>query len=137
MYIYIWWYIYIYIFMYIHIYTEVCLGLDPAARWEDRWAKNCIRNYLISFGASYCCLRGDYSCCINTFIICVHYLCLIGRVDVFYVGHVDKNSLYEALLHCNIPSASEVIAVYTEHLTLWCICIYIYTYLYIYIYVYT
>jgi hypothetical protein len=35
---------------------------------------------------------------------CVHYLCLIGRVYVFYVGHVDKSSLYETLFHCNILS---------------------------------
>jgi hypothetical protein len=44
------------------------------------------------------------SCCINAFIFCVHYLCLIGRVYMFYVGHVDKSSLYEALFHCNILS---------------------------------
>jgi hypothetical protein len=48
------------------------------------------------------CLR--LSCCINAFIFCVHYLCLIGRVYVFYVGHVDKNSLHETLFHCNILS---------------------------------
>jgi Ni,Fe-hydrogenase I cytochrome b subunit len=36
---------------------------------------------------------------------CFHFLCslyLIGRVYVFYVGHVDKSSLYETLFHCNI-----------------------------------
>jgi hypothetical protein len=33
---------------------------------------------------------------------CVDYLFLIGRVYVFYVGHVDKSSLYETLHHCNI-----------------------------------
>jgi hypothetical protein len=38
------------------------------------------------------------------FIFCVHYLCLIGRVYVFYVGHLDKSSLYETLFHCNILS---------------------------------
>jgi hypothetical protein len=38
------------------------------------------------------------------FIFCVYYLCLIGRVYVFYVGHVDKSSLYETLFHCNILS---------------------------------
>jgi hypothetical protein len=38
----------------------------------------------------------------NAFIFCVHYLCLIGRVYVFYVGHVDKSCLYETLFHCNI-----------------------------------
>jgi hypothetical protein len=37
-------------------------------------------------------------------IFCVHYLCLIGRVYVFYVGHVDKSSLYETLFKCNILS---------------------------------
>jgi hypothetical protein len=36
------------------------------------------------------------------FIFCVPYLCLIGRVYEFYVGHVDKSSLYETLFHCNI-----------------------------------
>jgi hypothetical protein len=30
------------------------------------------------------------SCCINAFIFSVHYLCLIGWVYVFYVGHVDR-----------------------------------------------
>jgi hypothetical protein len=30
------------------------------------------------------------SCCINAFVFCVHNLCLIRRVYVFYVGHVDK-----------------------------------------------
>jgi hypothetical protein len=34
------------------------------------------------------CLR--LNCCI----------CLIGRVYVFYVGHVDKSSVYETLFHC-------------------------------------
>jgi hypothetical protein len=38
----------------------------------------------------------------DTFTICIHYLWLIGRVYVFYVGHVDKSSLYETLFHCNI-----------------------------------
>jgi hypothetical protein len=44
------------------------------------------------------------SCCINAFIFCVHYLCLIGRVYVSYVGHVDKSSLYETIFYCNILS---------------------------------
>jgi hypothetical protein len=44
------------------------------------------------------------SCSTNAFIFCVHDLCLIGRVYVFYVGHVDKSSLYETLFHCNILS---------------------------------
>jgi hypothetical protein len=35
------------------------------------------------------------------FIFCVHYLCLIGRVYVFYLGYVDKSSLYET---CNTLS---------------------------------
>jgi hypothetical protein len=48
------------------------------------------------------CLR--LSCCIHAFIFCVHYLCLIGRVYVLYVGHVDKSSLYETLFHFNILS---------------------------------
>jgi hypothetical protein len=48
------------------------------------------------------CLR--FICCINAFIFYVHYLCLIGRVYVFYVGHVDKSSLYETLFHCDILS---------------------------------
>jgi hypothetical protein len=39
------------------------------------------------------------SFCINTFIFCVYYLYLIGRVYMFYVGHVDKSSLYETLFH--------------------------------------
>jgi hypothetical protein len=34
----------------------------------------------------------------------VHFLCLTGRVYVFYAGHVDKSSLCEILLHCNILS---------------------------------
>jgi hypothetical protein len=35
---------------------------------------------------------------------CFHCLCLIGRVYLFYVGLVDKSSLYETLFHCNILS---------------------------------
>jgi hypothetical protein len=35
---------------------------------------------------------------------CVHYLCLIGQIYVFYVGYEDKSSLYETLFHCNIPN---------------------------------
>jgi hypothetical protein len=34
------------------------------------------------------CLR--LSCCINALNFCVHYLCLIGWVYMFYVGHVDR-----------------------------------------------
>jgi hypothetical protein len=30
------------------------------------------------------------------------YICLIGRVHVSYVGHIDKSRLYETLFHCNI-----------------------------------
>jgi hypothetical protein len=48
------------------------------------------------------CLR--LSCCINALFFCVHYLYLIGRVYVFYVGYVDKNSLYETLFLCNTLS---------------------------------
>jgi hypothetical protein len=32
--------------------------------------------------------------------VCVHYLCLIGRIYVLYVGHVD----YETLFHVVILS---------------------------------
>jgi hypothetical protein len=42
--------------------------------------------------------------CINAFIFCVHYLCLIEQVYVFYIGHVDSSSLYETLFPCNILS---------------------------------
>jgi hypothetical protein len=48
------------------------------------------------------CLR--LSCCRNAFIFCVYYLCLIGRVYVFYEGNVDKRSLYKTRFHCNILS---------------------------------
>jgi hypothetical protein len=44
------------------------------------------------------------SCCTNAFVFYVHYLCLIGLVYVFYVGHVDKSSLNETLFHRNILS---------------------------------
>jgi dynein heavy chain len=37
-------------------------------------------------------------------IFYVYYLCLIGRVYMFYVGHVDKSSLYETHFHYNILS---------------------------------
>jgi hypothetical protein len=39
--------------------------------------------------------------CINAFIFCVHYLCFIRQVYVFYVR---KSSLYETLFQCNILS---------------------------------
>jgi hypothetical protein len=32
------------------------------------------------------------------------YLCLIGQVYVFYVGYVDKSSLHETFVHCNMLS---------------------------------
>jgi hypothetical protein len=32
----------------------------------------------------------------------VHYLCLIGQVYMFYIGHIDKSSLYETLFHCTV-----------------------------------
>jgi hypothetical protein len=73
-------YIYIYVHMYVyilHVYTNV---------------------YFFSvFLYTYELMKPKYS-------ICVHYLCLIGRVFVFYVGHVDKSSLYETLFYCNILS---------------------------------
>jgi hypothetical protein len=34
----------------------------------------------------------------------MYYICLIVRVYVFHVEHVDKKGLYETLFHCNILS---------------------------------
>jgi hypothetical protein len=41
---------------------------------------------------AYVCIVIDreWNVCMYAFIFCVHYLCLIGRVYVFYVGHVDR-----------------------------------------------
>jgi hypothetical protein len=56
--------------------------------------------------------------------------CLIGWVYVFYVGHVDKSSLYETLFHCkilskhhqsmNILQSNSVILL---SVTVWCIIV--------------
>jgi hypothetical protein len=98
------------------------------------------------------CLR--LSCCINAFIFCVHYLCLIRLVYVFYVGHVDKSSLYETLFHCNTLSKhhhhTETVLllrydIYTEYVGTFGskLTRYIYIYIhismniYVYVYIYT
>jgi hypothetical protein len=50
-----------------------------------------------------------------------HYLCLIGQVYMFYVGHVDKSSLYETLFHCNMLSKHHylhIFAILIYHLIL-------------------
>jgi hypothetical protein len=87
------------------------------------------------------------SCCINAFIFCVHYLCLVGWVYVFYVGHVDKSSLYETLFHCNILSKHhnqqiidflfilEMPFILSYHKYVHIQYIYIYIYLCIYVYI--
>jgi hypothetical protein len=80
------------------------------------------------------------SCCINFFILCVRYLCLIGRVYVFYVGHKDKSSLYETLFHCIILSKHHhhhIFGFFKQfpiYRLLLMIPIYLYVYVYIYIY---
>jgi hypothetical protein len=94
-YIYIYIYIYIHIFIYIYINTSVT---DPASQLQ---------------GAGFnLCLSFEIALCPYLYILliiigqhfCVHYLCLIERVYVFYVGHVVKSSLNETLFHCNILS---------------------------------
>jgi hypothetical protein len=71
--------------------------------WAYVYISSCsLYSHLMYCISDVSCLR--LSCCINDFIFCVHYLCLIGRVYMFYVGHVDKSSLYETLFHCNILS---------------------------------
>jgi hypothetical protein len=40
------------------------------------------------------CLR--LSCSINNLNFCVHYLCLIGWVYVFYVGHIERTDYMES-----------------------------------------
>jgi hypothetical protein len=88
------------------------------------------------------CLRLNF--CINAFIFCVHSLWHIGRVYVFYVGHVDKSSLFETLFHCNILSKHhhhlrlrKLVWRYTECRYIYiCICIYIYAFICMHIYKY-
>jgi hypothetical protein len=41
---------------------------------------------------------------IEATLLKLNYLFLIGRVHVFYVGHVDKSCLYETIFQCNILS---------------------------------
>jgi hypothetical protein len=76
-------------------------------------------------------------------VLCVHYLCLIGRFYMFNVGHVDKSSLYDTLYHCNILSTHH----HHHHvdkssnMTIWSAyieveVIYIYTYVCIYLCLY-
>jgi hypothetical protein len=70
-------YIYVYIYVYIYIYLYIYTYI-----------------YVYIYIYIY----------IYAYIFCVHYLCLIERVYVFYVGHVDKSSLYETIFNCNISS---------------------------------
>jgi hypothetical protein len=111
---------YMYIYTYLNTFIHVCLDIYHVyiCKWcmmyTCMYTFICLRIYCISnqeidieLHPMYCisdvsCLR--LSCCINAFIFCVHYLCLIGWVDVFYVEHVDKSSSYETLFHCNILS---------------------------------
>jgi hypothetical protein len=92
-YIYTYRYIYIYINIYIHILGSMINALVRSSTEEDVSTevkdKNVPRKSIIGY------LLG---------IFCVYYLCPIGRVYVFYVGHVDKSSLYETLFHSNILS---------------------------------
>jgi hypothetical protein len=63
----------------------------------------CTYIYVCIFVKKYVTIRAERVMeCIYICVFCVHYLCLIGRVYIFYVGHVDKSSLYETLFHCNI-----------------------------------
>jgi hypothetical protein len=82
-------------------------------------------------------------------MFCVHYLCLIGRMYVFYVGHADKSSLYETLFHCNILSKHHhhrigkvmvCLRLFKKGMIMRVlpfrirkVCIYIYIYMYVYI----
>jgi hypothetical protein len=88
-----------YVYMNRHIYSKLWRNLLTGTYLQICIHIHADIIYCISYVS---CLRLSY--CINTFVFCVHYLCLIGRVYVFYVGHVDKISLYETLFHCNILS---------------------------------
>jgi len=63
--------------------------------------KHIIYIYKENFQSIYCIILWPVA------LICtyIHYVTNVyGRVYVFYVGHVDKSSLYETLFHCNILS---------------------------------
>jgi hypothetical protein len=66
-------YIYVYVCMHINVFVSTCIYVK-------------MNMYILMNVLS--CLR--LSCCINALNFCVHYLCLIGWVHVFYVGHVDR-----------------------------------------------
>jgi hypothetical protein len=62
--------------LYIWIYIHICVGFTFISLFT-------------SVGASACSYVQQLKCCINDLNFCVHYLCNIGWVYVFYVGHVD------------------------------------------------
>jgi hypothetical protein len=81
--------------MFIYIYT--CLYICI-----------CIYTSTYTYVYIYAYINEDFFSCERAakkvYIYCVHYLCLIGWVYMFYVGHVDNSSLYETLFHCNIQN---------------------------------
>jgi hypothetical protein len=87
-------YVYLHMFLYTHVFKYTCTYMCLYLHYFINNVHSHLARRLINIDV----------CCINAFIFCVHYLCLIGRVYVFYVGHVDKSSSYETLFHCNILS---------------------------------
>jgi hypothetical protein len=83
MYLYIYVYIHIYIYIYIYIYS-----LDAAQRVLDLEAQNIDAIQTVAGIYYVSCLQ--LSSCINVMNFCVYYLCHIGGVYVFYVGHVER-----------------------------------------------
>jgi hypothetical protein len=93
-YLYIYTYMYIYKHTYIYIYTYMCRSKIEESLVKGDLAAEHARTVRTedsilddSFASDE---TGGVSCCINTLIECVHYLCLRGWVYVFYVGHIDK-----------------------------------------------
>jgi hypothetical protein len=83
-------------------------------------------------------------CCINALNCCVHYLCLRRWFYVFYVGHIDHETLFHIVILSKHHYQAAQIRAFAEADVLIgmyfiCICIYIqyiYSYIYIHIYIY-
>jgi hypothetical protein len=94
-------------------FTFICMILSIYINvdiFENIFVFTCIHMYMYIHLRIYVymCTSG-FTITIVDYTIVVDFLCsllmpLIGRVYVFYVGHVDKSILYEILFHCNILS---------------------------------
>jgi hypothetical protein len=72
-----------YICMNVYIYEFIYMNIYVYLNYIYLYVLNCLNRFHIGM---------------NAFIFCVHYLCLIGRVYVFYVGHIDYETLPDVVI---------------------------------------